>query len=69
MPGPDPRILVHLAAARSSIDAALALLAPAQVELPEGVERPAPSACPHPAERRMRHMGGHWTCKDCGYHE
>jgi hypothetical protein len=68
----DARILLQLAAARSAIDAAIAMLAPQQIELPEGFELPAPTegTCLHPADRRRKHSyGGHWTCLDCGYHE
>ena len=62
-------ILIQLAAARSSLDAAIRMLAVPEIQLPMGVERAADGACAHPMERRMQHLGGHWTCKDCGHHE
>ena len=58
-------VVLQLLAAHNALSAALAMLAKPDIELPSGVERP----CTHPESRRLRHMGGHWTCKDCGYHE
>lgn len=67
----DAHILLQLAAARSAIDSAIGMLAPQDLQLPDGFERAAPTAgnCPHPLERRMKHIGGHWTCRDCGHNE
>lgn len=56
-------LLVHLAAARTSLDSAIRVLAKPGLEMPAGVERPA-APCRH--RRASAGFGGFMTCPDCG---
>jgi len=67
MPGCDPRIIIHLAKAQAEMDAAMALLASPSLELPAGVETPAPvPACTHPQDKIHKAFGGRRWCGACG---
>lgn len=56
-------VLVQLAAARASLEAAIRLLATPELEMPAGTQRPA-APCRH--EKASPGYGGWMHCPECG---